>query len=211
MRASRRVRSRDLSWVASREVGGEIYFLSRWYRYLVLIYVSCFIFYYFFSMRLFIFLSLCLFSLPTFALFSEWGDGGYCTLPDGSFRDECMYMNMAPTPKMSPRVALQSGVWHISTIDGKASTSLATFSFQKKRFTLKMCSTFSWDYGAPRDRLILRRVTTPPTDPRVRIGCDTDTSTLQNTMPLSWLRYMVGSDTLTITTKWGVVIVWKKK
>lgn len=48
--------------------------------------------------------------------------------------------------KMSPRQALQSGEWTISTLNGKVVVSPGTLTFEKKRFYVKICNGMSGNY-----------------------------------------------------------------
>lgn len=110
------------------------------------------------------------------------------------------------TPKMTPRAALQSGTWHLESLNGKSlSGSTATLDFEKNRFHAKICNTMNGGYGVFRDRLMFRRVIS------TMMYCEGDIMNVENAMNFTWAKFMVGSDTLTITTKKGDVIVWKKK
>jgi heat shock protein HslJ len=107
---------------------------------------------------------------------------------------------------MTPRAALQSGTWHLESLNGKSlSGSMATLDFEKNRFHAKICNTMNGGYGVFRDRLMFRRVIS------TMMYCEGDIMNVENAMNFTWAKFMVGSDTLTITTKKGDVIVWKKK
>jgi heat shock protein HslJ len=155
-------------------------------------------------MKYILFLLAACFAFPAFAIFQE-GSSDACTLPDGSFREECMYMTGMPTtPKMSPRAALQAGIWESVSLNGRTITG-ATLQFGKNRFHAKICNTMNGAYGAVQDRLIFRQVIS------TRMYCGGDIMQLEDAMSFTRARFMVGSETLTITTKKGDVIVWKKK
>lgn len=82
---------------------------------------------------------------PAFALFQE-GSSNACTLPDGSFREDCMYMTAVPTAsKMTPRAALRDGAWESVSLNGKAVTG-ATITFHERNFAAKLCNSMSGTY-----------------------------------------------------------------
>lgn len=108
--------------------------------------------------------------------------------------------------KMSPRAALQSGTWHLESLNGKSlSGSTATLDFEKNRFHAKICNSMNGGYGVFRDRIIFRRVVS------TMMYCEWDIMKVENAMAFAHARFMVGSDTLTITTRKGDVIIWKKQ
>ncbi len=109
--------------------------------------------------------------------------------------------------KMSPRVALQNGIWWVSTLNGKPISASGSLTFSRNTFSAKLCNTLSGQYGTLRgDILIARRVIS------TKMYCESDIMTVENAMShLTLSRFMVGDTTLTITTRKGDVIVWKKR
>lgn len=161
------------------------------------------LFSYFSHMRIFILLFSFLIITPAFALFQE-GSSDACTLPDGSFREDCMYMTAVPTAsKMTPRAALRDGTWESVSLDGVSITG-ATLTFEKNRFHAKICNTINGGYGVFQDRLIFRNTFS------TMMYCEGNIMKLENVMQFSRAKFMVGAKFLTITTRDGKVMVWKK-
>lgn len=154
---------------------------------------------------LFVILSFCLFQ-TTFALVQE-GDTLTCTLPDGTFRQECIAMTSMPTEKkMSPRVALQAHEWILQSYNGKKFDQTATIKFEKNRFYAKICNTMNGRYNLTvQDKLITRQVIS------TMMYCEGDSMQIESLFATSRFDLIVGADTLTLTTKKGDVLVWKKK
>lgn len=175
-------------------------FLSPIFSLIVLLYVDGFLFYYFSFMRYFLLIILSLIALPTFASVLEW-DTTTCTMPDGTFRESCIYATSGP--KMSPRAALQDGEWESVSLNGVSITG-ATLRFHERRFSAKVCNTLQGSYGVFRDRLVMRNVIS------TRMYCE-GLMELEYTLSTGRSVFSVGSDTLTIETARGDTIVWKKK
>ena len=106
--------------------------------------------------------------------------------------------------KMSPRAALQSGTWNLVSLNGKAIDSSATIKFEKNRFHAKICNIMNGNYGVLGSTLIFRNTMS------TMMYCEGDIMKVENALSFTRAKFMVGSDTLTITTKKGDVIVWKK-
>jgi heat shock protein HslJ len=96
---------------------------------------------------------------------------------------------------MSPRVAIQDGIWMIESMNGKAIQSSGTITFAKNTFTAKLCNNMSGQYGTHMGALILRKVVS------TRMYCDTDIMQVENAWNFSRAQFMVGSKNLTVTTK----------
>jgi heat shock protein HslJ len=96
---------------------------------------------------------------------------------------------------MSPRVALQDGSWMIESMNGKAIKSSGTLTFAKNTFTAKLCNNVSGQYGTLAGALILRKVIA------TRMYCDTDIMQVENAWNFSRAQFMVGSTSLTVTTR----------
>ena len=108
------------------------------------------------------------------------------------------------TPKMSPRAALQDGTWESVSHDGKAITG-ATLTFAQRKFSAKVCNRVSGSYGVFQDKLTIRNTLS------TRMYCEGIMELEYSLSAPGRHVFMVGSDTLTITTKAGNTIIWKKK
>lgn len=106
--------------------------------------------------------------------------------------------------KMSPREALKDGTWMIQSLNGKNIMSSGTLSFSKNTFSAKLCNTINGRYGVVLWNLVFRNAFS------TMMYCDSDIMGVENAMSFTRAKFMVGSDTLTITTKKWDVIVWKK-
>lgn len=140
-----------------------------------------------------------------------WGDrDAHGCIPSAGYTwSESMNICIRPweSPKMSVLGALQSGTWVVSTLNNRAITSSGTLTFGKNTFSAKLCNTINARYGVLRwEILIVRGMMS------TRMYCDSDIMQVEDAMNhLTLSRLMVWSDTLTITTRRGDVIVWKKK
>ncbi len=140
-----------------------------------------------------------------------WGDRDAhgCIPSAGYIWSESMNMCIRPweSPKMSVLGALQSGTWVVSMLNNNAITSSGTLTFSKNTFSAKLCNNISAHYGVLRwDILIVRSMIS------TRMYCESDMMQVEDALDhITLSRFMVGSDTLTITTRKGDVIVWKKK
>jgi heat shock protein HslJ len=108
-------------------------------------------------------------------------------------------------PKMTPRAALQDGIWIIESLNGKAIQSSGSITFGKNTFSAKLCNTINGQYGTLAGTLMLRKVMS------TRMYCDSDIMKVEDAWSFSRAKFMVWSTQLTVTTKQGDVIVWKKK
>lgn len=106
--------------------------------------------------------------------------------------------------KMSPREALKNGTWMIQSLNGKNIMSSGTLSFSKNTFSAKLCNIINGRYGVTLWNLVFRNAFS------TMMYCDSDIMEVENAMSFTRAKFMVGSDTLTITTKKWDVIVWKK-
>jgi heat shock protein HslJ len=143
-----------------------------------------------------------------FATMTPTEEGGVdpCILEDGSFRQECIYMSRPPIAKMSPRAALQKGTWTIVSLNGKAITASGTLQFTKHAFTANLCNTVAGKYSTfLGERLFLRNTIS------TKMYCEGDIMKVEDAMSFRQGIFIVGDYDLTITTKKGDVIVWKKK
>jgi heat shock protein HslJ len=106
---------------------------------------------------------------------------------------------------MTPRAALQNGTWLIESFNGKLIQSSGSITFGKNTFSAKLCNTVNGQYGTLAGTLILRKVMS------TRMYCDSDIMKVEDVWNFARAQFMVGSTQLTVTTKKGDVIVWKKK
>lgn len=109
------------------------------------------------------------------------------------------------TPKMSPRVALQSWTWLIESMNGTPIKSPGSLIFSRNTFTAKLCNTVSGQYGTLASSLILRKVIS------TRMYCDSDIMKVEDAWNFARAQFMVGSTYLTVTTRKWDVMIWKKK
>ena len=108
------------------------------------------------------------------------------------------------TKKMSAKAALMNGVWKLESLNGEKLTQSGTIEFQNKKFTSHLCNTFGGNYGVFGDSLLFRSVFS------TRMYCEGEFRPVEDKLFLPGARFMVGSDTLTITTKAGDIFIWKK-
>ncbi len=107
--------------------------------------------------------------------------------------------------KMSPQRALKDGTWILESFNGKTLAHTGTLMFHNNRFHAKLCNSVNGRYVAMSSRLILRNMYS------TKMYCDTDIMPVETAlMSINRGTYMVGSNSLTITTRKGDVIVWKK-
>lgn len=106
--------------------------------------------------------------------------------------------------KMSPRAALRDGTWAIESLNGTKVTSSGTITFAVNRFSAKLCNMVNGKYRTVRDVLLVRDTFS------TKMYCDSDIMKVENAFSFSRSTFMVGSDTLTITTQSGDVMIWKK-
>lgn len=106
--------------------------------------------------------------------------------------------------KMTPRQALQSYDWSLVSLNDKNITQSGTLSFTRHTFHAKLCNTLNGKYVALMDRLFTRQVMS------TMMYCEGDIMTVESLMSERGLSFMVGSDTLTITTRKWDTIVWQK-
>ena len=107
-------------------------------------------------------------------------------------------------PKMTPRQALQMWTWEIESLNGLAIKTQWTITFSKNTFSAKICNNINGQYGTFAGTLIFRKVIS------TMMYCDGDIMMVENAMNFTRAKFMVGSDSLTITSKKGDIIVWKK-
>lgn len=97
--------------------------------------------------------------------------------------------------KMTPRQALQAHDWSLVSLNNKNITQSGTLSFTRNTFQAKLCNTMNGKYVALMDHLFTRQVMS------TMMYCEGDIMTVENLLSERGLSFMVGSDTLTITTR----------
>ena len=97
--------------------------------------------------------------------------------------------------KMTPRQALQAHDWSLASLNNKNITQSGTLSFTRNTFHAKLCNSMSGKYVALKDRLYTRQVMS------TMMYCEGDIMMVESLMSERGLSFMVGSDTLTITTR----------
>lgn len=111
----------------------------------------------------------------------------------------------AKNPKKSPQSALKSGTWTLESFNGKTLTQTGTISFKNGRFSAKLCNMMNGGYTATQSVLIFRRTIS------TKMYCEGDIMQVENVLAsMTRGTYMVGESSLTITTKRGDTIIWKK-
>lgn len=97
--------------------------------------------------------------------------------------------------KMTPRQALRAHDWSLVSLNNKNITQSGTLSFTRNTFQAKLCNTMNGKYVALMDHLFTRQIMS------TMMYCEGNIMTVENLMSERGLSFMVGSDTLTITTR----------
>lgn len=106
---------------------------------------------------------------------------------------------------MTQRQALQNGTWKIQSLNGKSIvTRNWTINFSKNTFSAKICNNINGQYGTFAGALIFRKVIS------TMMYCEGDIMMVENALNFARARFIVETNNLTITTKKGDVMVWKK-
>jgi heat shock protein HslJ len=116
----------------------------------------------------------------------------------------CESVATAPK-KMSPHQALQAHEWNLSSYNGMSyEKSDITINFEKNRFSAKVCNTMNGRYSLTiGSRLVTRQVVS------TMMYCE-GLMDIEAILGGSRFVTMVGSDTLTMKTKNGDTLIWKK-
>ena len=95
--------------------------------------------------------------------------------------------------------------WSIANLNGNVITSPGTLSFTRNMITGKLCNQFSWAYTADWANISAPSITS------TKMYCMTDAMSVENVLQFDNASYVLSENTLTINTRWGNTIVWKKK
>lgn len=105
--------------------------------------------------------------------------------------------------KKSPREVLKA-TWELVSLDGKNITQSGTITFSRNMIQAKLCNTMRGRYTAIGDRINTRGLMS------TMMYCEGDIMTIESLLSERVLTYMVGETTLTIETRSGHTIEWKK-
>lgn len=95
--------------------------------------------------------------------------------------------------------------WSIAMLNGTVITSPGTLSFTRNRIYVNLCNTFSGSYTADWANLSVSQLIS------TKMYCMTDAMDVENALHLENATYVLSENTLTIHTRGGDAIVWKKK
>lgn len=112
-------------------------------------------------------------------------------------------VSTSKTPSVRERI--KSDAWVIESFNGKDTSVAATIRFDGKNYQAKMCNSQSGTYRIIGNTLVFRAGIS------TLMYCEWEIMDIENAMAVSRAKIKVTSNTLTITTKKGDVITWKKK
>ncbi len=95
--------------------------------------------------------------------------------------------------------------WSIASLDGNVITSPGTLSFTRNMISGKLCNTFSGLYTADWANISTTNMIS------TRMYCMPDVMSVEDALQFDNATYVLSENTLTIYTRWGNTIVWKKK
>ncbi len=107
--------------------------------------------------------------------------------------------------KVTSRELLQSGTWVLKTFNGKAISWTWTLTFEKNSFNAKLCNTLNGQYGVLKNTIFLRKVMA------TRMYCEGEFMPIESILSISArLTFTISENTLTLLTKNGDTLVWKR-